>query len=223
MTDTCGLSSSESLERASPLGVFSKMCLALFPTLTPSCKIWKTKDTPGKRSLYRLAQSMPPTKGKGYGLLPTVTASDGTSGSIIGKNDQFKLTGNGTLRRYNQNGHNTSLSLGRLLTLKNGLDLLPTPTASNAIKEKYIRLPSPSDLNGRNLPERLGMLLATPTTSQSHKPIRALAPSEASGTHGIQIPGSIGQIAPSLIGKKINPQFLEWMMGYPMGWTEIKV
>lgn len=67
------------------------------------------------------------------------------------------------------------------------------------------------------------MLLAIPLASQTNKPIRALAPSEADGTHGIQIPASIGQIAPSLVGKKINPQFLEWMMGYPMDWTEIKV
>ena len=30
-------------------------------------------------------------------------------------------------------------------------------------------------------------------------------------------------IKPYLVGQKPNPHFLEWMMGYPTGWTEIKL
>lgn len=220
MTDIFGQKLIELSESASPLGAFSKMCLALFPCLTPSLKIWKMKDTPGKRSLFRLVQPTPHTKGKGSGLLPTPTASDATSGQIIGKNDTYKITANNTLRKYSQTGNNSSLSLGRTLIFKIGSGLLPTPTASQATIEQRIRNPSPSDLNGRSLPQRLGML-ATPTTSQTHKPIRPLTPSEKAGKHGQSTVGSIGNLYPELIGKKINPQFLEWMMGYPMDWTEI--
>lgn len=126
MTDTYGQKSLGSLKNADPLGSFSKMCLGLFPILTPSLKTWKEKLTPGGRILFRLVQSTRHIKGKGYGLLPTVTVSDATSGAIIGKNDTFKMTGNGTLRRYNQNGHNSSLSLGRLCKLKGGSRLTPT-------------------------------------------------------------------------------------------------
>lgn len=183
MTDIYGqrcLELSDSVDRP---GLLQKMCLALFPCLTPSLKTWKEKTIPGKRILYRLVLQAHHTNAKGYGLLPTVTASDATMGAIIGKNDQFKLTGNGTLRRYTRNGHNSSLSLGRLLMLKNGL--LPTPTVSTAQKEQRICNPVPSDPNGRILPQRLA------------------------------------SIHPSLIGKKTNPQFLEWMMGYPKDWTAI--
>src|SRR5690606_1781812 len=60
--------------------------------------------------------------------------------------------------------------------------------------------------------------LPTPTTSQNHKPIRALAPSEANGTHGVILPGGLGHKYPDLIGKYINPEYLEWMMGFPIGW-----
>ena len=56
------------------------------------------------------------------GILPTPMASDATTGAIIGKNDQFITTGNGTPRKINQNGTNGSIGLARIV------QLLPTPT-----------------------------------------------------------------------------------------------
>ena len=58
-------------------------------------------------------------------LIPTPTASDATMGAIIGKNDTFITTKNGTPRKVNQNGENGSVGLGRFAALK----MLPTPTA----------------------------------------------------------------------------------------------
>jgi hypothetical protein len=46
-------------------------------------------------------------------MFPTPTASDATVGGIIGKNDTFKETKNGTLRHHYQTGNNRSLTLGR--------------------------------------------------------------------------------------------------------------
>lgn len=126
MLGISGQTPSELSGNHSPLGLFSKMCLELFLTLTPSSKIWKTKTTPGKRSLFQLVQSTPRIKGKGYGLLPTLTASDARTGSIIGKKDIYKKTKNGTWRKYNQNGNNSSLTLGRLCKLETGSNLMPT-------------------------------------------------------------------------------------------------
>ena len=57
-----------------------------------------------------------------HGMLPTPMASDATTGAIIGKNDQFITTGNGTPRKINQNGTNGSIGLARIV------QLLPTPT-----------------------------------------------------------------------------------------------
>ena len=57
------------------------------------------------------------------GLLPTPMASDATTGAIIGKNDQFITTGNGTPRKINQNGTNGSIGLGR------HAQMFPTPQA----------------------------------------------------------------------------------------------
>lgn len=64
-------------------------------------------------------------------------------------------------------------------------------------------------------------LLATPTASQSYKKIRPLAPSEASGKHDKVLPGSIGEHFPSYIGQYPNPEFVEWMMGFPENWTKV--
>lgn len=58
--------------------------------------------------------------------LPTPVSSDGTSGGIIGANDTYKETKNGTLRKYNGQGTNGSLGLGRYVRF------YPTPTTNDA-------------------------------------------------------------------------------------------
>lgn len=61
-----------------------------------------------------------------YGvLLPTPQAVDSSIGAVIGQNDQFIQTKNGTFRKVNQNGTNGSVGLGRIFHLMN------TPTASD--------------------------------------------------------------------------------------------
>lgn len=100
---------------------------------------------------------------------------------------------------------------------------LPTPTASD---HKGGRTPQTSALCGRternNLRDYVRHIHATPTASQNHKKIRNLTPSEANGTHGKILPGSLGEHYPETIGRYPNPQFLEWMQGYPIGWTEVQ-
>ncbi len=126
MTDTYGQKCFELSENAGRLGLLQKMCLELFPSLTPFSKTWREKATPGGRILSQLVQSTPRIKGKGYGLLPTLTATDATAGAILGKNDTYKITSNGTYRRYNRSGHNASLTLGRLCKLTNGSNIMPS-------------------------------------------------------------------------------------------------
>lgn len=62
----------------------------------------------------------------------------------------------------------------------------------------------------------------TPTTSQDYKPVRPLAPSEANGTHGKILVGSIGKEHPHLIGRYLKPLVTEYLMGWPIGWTDLK-
>gem|GEM_PF-2097690 len=57
-------------------------------------------------------------------LLPTIVASDSGLAAVIGKEDSYKMTSNGTLRKINRKGTDGSLGLTRTLRL------LPTLTAS---------------------------------------------------------------------------------------------
>ena len=65
------------------------------------------------------------------------------------------------------------------------------------------------------------VFLASPRASQDFKPIRKLTPQEKHGKHGLTLCASLGIIFPECIGQYINPQFAEWMMGFPLGWGGI--
>ena len=73
-------------------------------------------------------------------------------------------------------------------------------------------------------------LLATPTASQDYKAVRPLSPSEANGTHGKTLVGDIGNQLGVKIGESgkskrlyLNPEFVETMMGFPTGWTDLRL
>ena len=62
-------------------------------------------------------------------------------------------------------------------------------------------------------------LLPTPRTSQDYKPIRREIPSEMKGAHGRSLVAAIGKLYPNLIGQYLDPQYLDWLMGFPIGWS----
>jgi len=74
----------------------------------------------------------------------------------------------------------------------------------------------------RRIKEKDGSFLPTPTASQAGKPVRMPSPSRKSKTHGYDIQDRIGEREPEIIGKKINVHLLEWMLGYPLNWTELE-
>lgn len=64
-------------------------------------------------------------------------------------------------------------------------------------------------------------LWPTPSTSQIYKKVRNPSPSERKGEHGQNIVGVIGKKQPNLIGQYVNPNWADWLMGFPIGWTDI--
>jgi hypothetical protein len=108
---------------------------------------------------YPLRMWEPIIKEKDGFYLPSPTASDGTMGAIIGKEDRFRYTKNGTIRHYYKTGKNRSLTLGRWVKF------WPTPAASQI--HKKIRPQAPSEAKnehgtmtvgemGRRHPETIG-------------------------------------------------------------------
>lgn len=76
-------------------------------------------------------------------------------------------------------------------------------------------------LSERTMKDTGFVFLASPRASQDFKPIRKQTPREHSGKHGQTMCSSLGIIFPERIGQYINPQFAEWMMGFPEGWTDV--
>ena len=105
--------------------------------------------------------------------LPTPVSSDGTSGSVIGKNDTFYTTSTGMPRKVNQKGTDGSVGLGRLV------QMWPTPTANE-------------DACGKPTGKMQKML------------------------------GNHPQVRQDPNGGMLNPVWVEWLMGWPLGWTDLK-
>jgi len=139
---------------------------------------WKEKVTPYKRLLFQLVPKTRTTEETGFGLLPTPTSSDGTSGGVIGKNDTYYQT-SGLPRKITQNGVDGSVGLGRLV------QMWPTPNAGD-------------DRDRGNL--------SNPCI-QRRKEI------------GKQI--MLSQCVSEESGR-LNPDWVEPLMGYPVGWTDLE-
>jgi len=143
--------------------------------------------------------------GTGGFYFPTPVSSDGTTGDIIGKNDTFMETKNGMLRKYNQNGTNGSIGLARYVKF------WPTPTAHNA---KETNAPSEHTRN-------------TPTlTAQVNWPTpRTKGMCGGSGAWALLKKNTTIEEARLMgagNGGKLNPTWVEWLMGWPLGWTNLK-
>lgn len=150
-----------------------------------------------------------PIKESVYGFtVPTPVASDGTTGSLIGKNDSFYETRTGMPRKVNQNGKDGSVGLGRLV------QMWPTPDANfgqrgtqpNWTPKRKSGQPAQYTIN-QAVRDRM---FPTPT---AHNAKECASPSE------------YNRNTPSLAthaGGKLNPMWVEWLMGWPLGWTDLK-
>jgi len=59
---------------------------------------------------------------------------------------------------------------------------------------------------------------STPRASQATKPVNKKAPSAASGSHGSTLEMDVGERNPELIGQRLNPEWVNRLMGFPDGW-----
>lgn len=148
----------------------------------------------------------------------TPMASDATTGAIIGKNDQFVTTRNGTPRRINQNGQNGSVGLARMVRL------LPTPNAREA--DKYSKKYNPNSQMGTALTAMaVNGMLPTPAARDYQPSVSPQALKRKNGkmrTDALcNLPVMLGEHHSQNGGKtsQLNPLFVAEMMGFPPDWT----
>lgn len=220
-----------------PLGLLEKMLLESSIWHSTRCYLtWRAKDTPHGHFLYQLQVLMPHTSDTGPQSWPTPTASDSFVGNLksseqkegsrhsLNLADAVKMwptptasdvvnkkignpiiTKNGTIRHKNKAGGQSLMNLCQVAKL------FPTPTAQD-----FKRRGPNSRQQG--LPEMV-MRYATPQARDYRTGQKERWESqERSRNLNDQIAAEGNQMEPG--SGQLNPTWVEWLMGFPTGWTE---
>ncbi len=182
---------------AGPLGSLEKMLLVTSPWASTTCYLtWKAKATPQGRLLFQLAPSTPRTDETEFGLWATPVSS----------------------RRGGRS--KASIERGGGVTLQQQVKLWPTPTGQDNIQVRGQG--KATGKHGTTLGGAVRMWPTPKTTDYkdsgtSLKPIQREA--DKSNLWGTVMKAEL----PNHVGGSLNPPFVEWLMGYPVGWTDLKV
>jgi len=210
MTERSGRKCCELLGKPSPLGSLVKTLLESSQwNSTISFLTWKASATPRGRLLFRLVPSMPDTEGTEFGssqdaMWRTPQASE------AGARVETLYTKDGEPARPGERAYRKQPD-GRMVlqsvTIGQQVKMWPTPTSDEA--SNVTRTSGAFQSLTRSVQESVKMW-PTPT---SHLAKETNAPSEANRNEP-----SIS----SIVGGSLNPQFVEWLMGYPKDWTEVQ-
>ena len=149
---------------------------------------------------------------------PTPIASDATVGEIIGKEDTYRQTSTGTLRKINRNGKDGSLGLARTAKMWRtpiGSDAQGGLMSEKSLAKGMMKLRDHSVQATKNwaIPARWATVIARDAKHEN-----AASNYPTNSKLGLQAPRST--INGDLSQLTLNPVFCEWLMGLPIGWTE---
>lgn len=156
---------------------------------------WPKRVSISSRIAYRRRRSARTIKGNGSGLLPTPTAKQMLlyPTPVVSRGSWQRSPGS-KKKRYSLRG----MAL-------NGL--WPTPTSGDS-KDRMRSKKSKAAGTGMTLLEKV--LFATPNTRGIDNGKRGRIAAKRNGTFVTHS------------GGKLNPTWVEWLMGWPLGWTDLK-
>lgn len=165
---------------------------------------WPKAATMRNGTVYRQQPLVPRISGNGCSLWPT---PDGHAFGVSDPPESF-LARREREKAKNRNGNGFGLTLGM------AVQLLPTPTSSLAEKKgaDYARRNRAGGGRGPDL-QTYAIMYPTPQAG-AQNPAAHNAMSGDFKTklcEALEIP----------ITGKLNPQFVEWLMGFPIGWTDL--
>ena len=216
MTATSGRNFSELLESVSPIGYLRKMLLGTSTWASTKCLLtWKVKATPLNRLLFQLVPSMPRTEGIESGLWQTPNANE----------DRAECYTLETSYRHKQEGRQIHLAQevrdsrlwptpmkaddprNGLWATPNTMDSLP-PRSEEAMQKHMDHPKRRGQIKPENLRDQVKMW-PTPRTQMTR------TTKEDRGKSNLE----------ELVGQgengTLNPNWVEWLMGYPTGWTDL--
>ncbi len=174
---------------------------------------------------------------------PTVVSADASMGAIISPNDIYKETSTGSLRKINKNGKDGSLGLARTVKMMNSQQQnWPTVRTSSANGA------SSKEIEAGNPKQRLEVMITNWPTPRAQEPgstsenygkgLKNTAENWATPTTrdwkdscnaNVPVNSLLGRQAPQIMKNgtesqiTLNPRFTEWLMGWPVGWTEFEL
>ena len=196
MIATSGRTSCGLLHPKDPLGAFSRMFMATSHWgSTKCCLTWKSKATPRGRLLFQLAVSMRPTSEIEFGSSPKIWPTPNASNVKGAYQDMTKLS--------------EREKAGRQRNLQDVVRMWPTPRSCTAMSAPNIQ----NRVNDKN--PNLESIVArslwpTPTTQ------------DAKNNGGPSQHNRNTKPLNAEVGGSLNPEWVEWLMGYPEGWTDLK-
>ena len=198
---TSGRTSSKLLHPKDPLGLFSKTFMVTSAWDSTRCSLtWSPKATPRGRLLFQLSPSAPHTNETESGLWATPRTTDVTGGPR-----QLDEKG----RRISKT--NPNLKFGA--NLADQVRMWPTPRASEYKDCGPVGSKSHTHMHDRKYLCAAVKMWPTPSASE-HK----------AGQPGDKMQKMLGnhpEVRNSGTGT-LNPTWVEWLMGYPKGWTDLK-
>jgi len=194
MTVTSGRQCLQLSKDVGPLGCLVKTCLESSTWNSTQCfLIWKPKATPQGRLLYRLVPRTPRTEGTGSGLWPTITAQD--SENCGGPSQQRRNT----------------------RSLNAVVRIWPTPVANDATGSQYTYNQGNHKSISLKLPGAVRMWPTPKTPTGGGQTIR-----NTPGGGIRKLEDRVSQVEGYNTGS-LNPTWVEWLMGFPTGWTDLDV
>lgn len=198
MTDTSGRKCSGLSKLSGPAGSLERMLLATSLWASTRCYLtWKAHATPAGATLYRLSPQMPRTDETDAGLWPTATTQD---------NPQVR-------------GQGKTIGTNRGTTLGGAVRMWPTPDASDRGPRSADLVVNQSTVQRRDSGQKRGIDLQT---AAKMWPTPAERDYKGMSGKGRQERRNHPQdTLPNAAGGSLNPQFVEWLMGYPVGYTDL--
>ena len=187
-----------------PLGSLEKTLLATSAWASTTCfLIWRDKATPAGRLLFQLAPSTPRTDGIGSGLWRTPDTGQGGTSGLLKEGKTHRDNGQPIqIRRCDQ------VQNERLWPTPRSCSAMAAENIGNRVADKFPNLES----------EVARSLWPTPTT-RDYKGGRKPETLEASGR------GATNSLNDALTCQgqhgSLNPTWVEWLMGFPSGWTDL--
>jgi hypothetical protein len=209
MTDISGRTYFPLFKESDPLGAFSKMFMGTSQWVSTKCYLtWKGKATPQGRSLFQLVPLTHLTEETDSGSSVEMWATPRTSDTNSG-------------RTLNEKGQRISKSSDLVFgaNLADQVKMWPTPRACTAMSAENIHNRAKDKFP--NLESEVARsMFPTPSASDNrdcgHVGMPAIKRRMEKGKQ-LNLSMVVSEVSGSL-----NPEWVEWLMGYPRGWTDLK-